>query len=339
MDTHSILHNVSIVSLIESDLGLWKKRSGRWYFWLCPFHPDNESPSLAVTPDNGRYYCFSCGKNGDGITWLRDFHGLSFHEACRQLQHSRSSFRGMNRPSPYPLNPERASEKFYHDALQDVWLQVAADCARLLWQPVGAKARAYLAARGLQDETLRHELWQVGYSPGMKIGGISVERGIVFPCFTLNNHHTIDEIHYITVRRPVDSPKYRKLTGHGANLTGLYGASELPGKENVVIVEGEFDALLLWQEVGNFVGVATPGSASNHFNFARFGKYLLSARHIFIAYDQDDAGYAGGQYWQSQSQRVQLATIPLGKDITDYYLGGGNLKEWVGKLLSTGEKS
>lgn len=336
MDTHSILQRVSIVNLIEADLGRWQKRSGRWLFWSCPFHADKNTPSLAVTPDNGRYHCFGCGKNGDSITWLMDYHGLSFRAACRQLEQMRKSPPMVRLTSPYPPEPENGRGEKTPDTLQVVWRQVVSECARLLWQPVGAKARGYLAARGLRDATLQHQFWQVGYSPGMQIGNVWVERGIVLPCFTLTDDQEIESAHYITVRRPVGLPKYRKLTGHGADLSGLYGASGLPGKANVVMVEGEFDALLLWQEAGHLVGVATPGSASNRFNFARFGKYLLSAQKIFIAYDQDDAGHAGRQYWQGLSMRAKAVNIPVGNDITDFYLAGGNLTAWVASLLSIG---
>lgn len=76
MDFEGIKNKLDILAVIESDLGQGKK-SGRYHLFCCPFHTD-KTPSLAVTPDDGRFYCFSCGQSGDVIDWLKQYRKLSY---------------------------------------------------------------------------------------------------------------------------------------------------------------------------------------------------------------------------------------------------------------------
>ena len=52
----------------------WCGGEDRFRVW--PEHPRSES---------GRYWCRQCNRSGDGITYLREMHGMSFRDACRAL--------------------------------------------------------------------------------------------------------------------------------------------------------------------------------------------------------------------------------------------------------------
>ena len=36
----------------------------------CPFHEDDNEPSLIVTPAKNLWHCFGCGAGGDVIQWV-----------------------------------------------------------------------------------------------------------------------------------------------------------------------------------------------------------------------------------------------------------------------------
>lgn len=325
MDAAALQQGVDLAKLVESSLGPPAKRSGRWLFWRCPFHPQDHSPSLGVTRENGRWFCFACRKGGDAIGWLQALHGMTFKEACARLG------AGPARSAP-PAAPSAQAEKTrpgYPDALQEAWKAVVVECEKRLWQPEGERAREYLRRRGIQERALQSRFFRAGYSPGIKVSGVWVERGIVLPCFTTGRDAEIAYISYIKVRRPAGEPRYKKLAGNGASLSGLYGARWVAGADVVFLTEGELDALLLWQEAGDLVGVGTLGGAAERLNFARFGKYLLAAEHIFTAYDNDPAGEQGAEAWKQVSGRVHTARVPAGKDLTEYWQAGGDLAAWV----------
>lgn len=328
-DTKSLLQGVNLVSLIESDLGDPVKVSGRYTFFRCPFHDDND-PSFAVTSD--RYYCFGCRASGDAIKWLMDYRKLTFHDACEVL--SPSGVKNVGQSRPINLTETITARQNKHpDEYQASWKAIIDECQSLLWSDQGKGARDYLHGRGLKDDILRSPFFRVGYSDGRKIGDLWVDRGIVLPCFTVDQDGKIDYVDYIKIRHSAkELPKYRKLKG---GQKGLFGAELVRGSDIVIVTEGEFDCLLLNQEAGDLVGVCTLGSATDRFDWGRYGRYIGFAKWFLIAYDMDDAGDKGAESWKDISGRVKRIKIPdgTGKDITDAWKSGVNLSDWVMDVL------
>lgn len=328
IDTKSLLQDISLVDVIASDLGDPVKVSGRYAFFRCPFHHDDD-PSFAVTSD--RYYCFGCRASGDAIKWLMDYRKLTFLQACDYL--SPESVKNVGQSRPINLTATiTARQSKRPDDLQASWKAIIDECQGLLWSDKGKGARQYLNGRGLTDKTLQSPFFRVGYSDGRRIADIWVDRGIVLPCFTVDKSG-IEYIDYIKIRHSKGvMPKYRKLTG---GRKGLFGAELIRGSDIVIVTEGEFDAMLLQQEAGDLVGVCTLGSATDRFDWGRYGKYVGFVKWLLIAYDIDDAGDLGAEIWQGVSGRVKRIKIPegSGKDITDAWKSGVNLSDWVMDVL------
>ena len=70
--------------------------SGQQAKACCPFHQE-QTPSFFVNNETGRYRCFgaSCGKRGDVIQFIADWHGLNFRDAVRQA----SELAGLQMPT------------------------------------------------------------------------------------------------------------------------------------------------------------------------------------------------------------------------------------------------
>ena len=86
--------------------------------------------------------------------------------------------------------------------------------------------------------------------------------------------------------------------------------------------------MLLHQEAGDLVGVATLGSAAARLPDA-WVPYLLGVQRLLVAYDTDAAGAEGAAMWEAVTSRVQRLLPLAGKDVTDFYLAGGDLRAWV----------
>lgn len=60
------------------------KKSNRNYYIHCPKHVD-KTPSLYIDTKKNTYYCFSCHRHGNIITWLMDFEGYTYNQAADYL--------------------------------------------------------------------------------------------------------------------------------------------------------------------------------------------------------------------------------------------------------------
>ena len=100
------------------------KRAGVSLKGLCPFHGE-KTPSFSVTPANGLYYCFGCGKGGDAITFIMEHKKLTFLEALKYLagfynipiDATGSSQKNWTPPPPPQAPPPPAPITFYPKAL------------------------------------------------------------------------------------------------------------------------------------------------------------------------------------------------------------------------------
>ena len=89
-----IMTATRIEEVIESFIPLRKR--GANYIGICPFHKGNVS-TFYVSPEKGIYKCFSCGKGGDVISFLKEYKDFSYIESIQWL----------SKKYAIPLNDER----------------------------------------------------------------------------------------------------------------------------------------------------------------------------------------------------------------------------------------
>ena len=71
------------VEEVVADYVTLKKR-GVNLIGLCPFH-DEKTPSFYVSPKNGLFKCFGCGKGGQVINFVMEKEKMSYTDAVRCL--------------------------------------------------------------------------------------------------------------------------------------------------------------------------------------------------------------------------------------------------------------
>jgi hypothetical protein len=254
---------------------------------------------------------------------------MSFPEAVAYLAGGSASTRPpTSRPRPAarppadaPTEPEGMTET---DALA-----LEADAERRLWTPEGVDTLAYLAGRGLTPETIRAA--RLGWTPRVqartKDGRPYTARGVVIPWFDG------DRLTLVKIRQPEGvRPKYREVFRNRDRPPGIYPGRRVirPGCP-LLITEGEFDALLLGQELADLAAVVTLGSASARPEPATLGP-MLAAFPWYVATDNDPAGDKATAGWPSRARRVR----PPGsfKDWTEVRQGRVNLRRWWGDILA-----
>jgi len=229
-------------ALIEQDLGPGK-RIGAWVFWRCPFHPD-DMPSFSVK--NDRYYCFACQASGDAADWLVEYRRLPKGEALRLVKGN--GYNAMPKPRQEDVPPfAPPGELWQESALAEA--ASAFDC--LLNRPQGQEVRDYLARRGLTPESWL--AWSLGAGRIFNPLSGRAEPAVVIPYFAGGGRALAVKYRFLN-----GALRYRMRKGSHPTVYGLWQ----PVRPILIVVEGELNAISIWQVFGDRATVVSPGGES-----------------------------------------------------------------------------
>jgi DNA primase len=154
---YTVKQQADIVRVVGDYVQL-RKAGAQNYTGLCPFH-NEKSPSFSVHATQQFYYCFGCHATGDVFSFIQKLENITFPEAVRALAQKL----GIAQPAATYNSPAEAHDARQRGVLLDIH-EVACEFFReQLRRPEAAKAREYLAGRGL-DRTMI-ERFRIGYAP------------------------------------------------------------------------------------------------------------------------------------------------------------------------------
>ena len=152
-----VKQQADIVRLVGEYVKL-KKAGAQNYSGLCPFHKE-KTPSFSVHATRQFFHCFGCGASGDVFSFVQKIENISFPEALRAVAQK------LNIPLPKTSygSPAEAREASRRAVLVEVHGRASSFFEEYLRRPEGARAREYLAGRGLDEDTIR--VFHIGYAP------------------------------------------------------------------------------------------------------------------------------------------------------------------------------
>jgi DNA primase len=319
MDIERIKESTDFQAVIESYLGPPTIVTTTAPGWHCPFH-DDENASLFLTPDRMGFNCFGCGVRGDVVEFVERMEGVGFREAVGMLT-------GTDDFTMDDDARQRRSEPVRDDEPPcEEWQRMAGIftdwCAEKIFKGSN-QGIDHLHRRGLTDETI--ERWRLGWHDRARWrtwAGVSVylPMGIVIP-WTVDGNVQHIKMRLFEEWKGRVAPKYIRVKG---GRPTLFGVDHLQGREIAVICESELDAVLLHQEAGDLVDVVAIGSKNDRCEQV---SYLSSSRRWLLALDNDADDAA--EWWLNRFDRIERFEPPVGNDITDFYLSGGDLRSWI----------
>ena len=333
---------VDMVDLVGGRTPL--RRSGARYVGRCPFH-DERTPSFSVDPVKKVYYCFGCQRGGDHIKFVRETENLDFAAAVESLA-DRYGVR-LEYEQSSPEDDRRRAERARLFRLLD---DAAEFYSRYLWESTEADpARAYLAERGIADETARDfrlgfapsawdrvcaaalakgftaaELGQAGLSGRGRRGPVDRFRGrLMFPLMDVRGRVRGFGARQMPGGEP---PKYLNspegtLFKKADMVYGLDRARNAIASEGrAIVVEGYTDVLALHQ-AGIANTVASMGTALTEAQVTELRRVCSS---VSLAFDADAAGESaslrGMAIAEAKGLTVRIVALPPGQDPADVVL-------------------
>jgi DNA primase len=154
---HTVKQQADIVRIIGGYIKL-KKAGSQNYAGLCPFHGE-KTASFSVHATKQFFYCFGCQEKGDVFKFIQKVENITFPEAVRMVAQKL----GIPLPKAAYATPGEAKEARLRGQLLEVHERAVAFFQDCLRRPEGARAREYLARRGLDQEMIAR--FRIGYAP------------------------------------------------------------------------------------------------------------------------------------------------------------------------------
>lgn len=330
----NIRKQADIVEIIGSYLPLTKK--GQDYKCVCPFH-DDHSPSMSISKSKQIYKCFSCGAAGNVFSFVQNYEQVSFVEAIKiiaeKIGHHISGNINYEKKEKYEKEYEimNLACKYFQNNLST---------------KKGVSAKKYLLEREINDKdidefqiglsldetnSLFNLLTKKGYDTkklselGLvnlnddKISDVFIGR-ITFPLYDKDGH----VIGFSSrIYRNEDLPKYINtketiIFKKGDNLFNYHRAKKFAKNKELIIVEGQMDAIRLYiSGIKNVVALMGTALTKNQINLIK----QLRCK-VILCLDSDDAGsnatLKNGELLIAEDINVEVIRLSGAKDPDEY---------------------
>jgi len=285
------------------------KKRGRNSQALCPFHTE-KTPSFKVSADKQIYHCFGCGKGGNVFTFLMEHEKMSFVEAVRHLA------RRANIPIREEVSDHRREQlerlNYAHQVALDYFRELLFDSKYRRVLDYYLKGRRVITDDSIEffqlglageewDGFLRNatkkgikadELLKAGlvlFSEKKKTYFDRFRQRLMIPIFNLSQKPIAFGGRTLRKGEPakyINSPE-TPLYSKSNVLYGLNFARDSIREANaVIVVEGYFDLISLWQSGVKNV-VASSGTSFTHQQARLLARF---AEEVYLFFDADSAG-------------------------------------------------
>jgi DNA primase len=319
------------------------KKKGKEFAARCPFH-EERTPSFYVVPAKGFFKCFGCGESGDVFSFVMKRLGMDFVDAIRYVAgKSGIELHEVSRDGEVedPFRAHYEANAFAKDFFRRM----------LLDERIGADARDYLKARGIDEATA--ERFGLGYAPDEwralrdAAGKHAMTDELLLEVGLLTKSEKSPEPYDRFRHRimfPIEGQAGRvlafggRILGTGSRRTGkepakyvntsetpiyhkgevLYGLSwaknAIRRDGGALVVEGYMDTVSL--AAAGFENVVAPLGTS----FTDSQAQLLSryTKRVLLLFDSDEAGlkatFRNGDVLLAHGLHPNVVTLPTGED-------------------------
>src|SRR4051794_507837 len=333
------------------------KKAGREWKGLSPFNKE-KTASFFVNDQKAAWFDFSSGKNGSIFDFVMQTEGVTFPEAVERL----ASMAGISVPKS---SPEAEAREERRKTLHEIVELAAKFFEATLASRAGAKARGYLADRGIEPST--QLIFRIGYAPPERYAlkehlgaqGIStedmIEAGllvsgedipvpydrfrdrVMFPIADLRGRtiafggRALEKDVQAKYLNSPETPLFHK----GSNLyNGAAARQAAHNGSQIVVVEGYVDVIAM-VTAGFPAAVAPLGTALTEDQLALIWKI---ADEPVLCFDGDGAGRRAAYRAVdlalphiAPGKTVKFALLPEGQDPDDLIRSGG--REAIGEVI------
>lgn len=295
------VRNLAIEDVLQSYVKL--SRKGSTLMGLCPFHTERTG-SFSVTPHKNLFYCFSCCRGGDAITFIMEKENLSFVQAVEliakrhnvpidyireeqnkeqiaEAKHKEALLTVLEYTQEYFLNSLRTADceeaRQARDYVYGRWPEEFCSVSGIGYAPKDGSAFIDYCHKKSLSEDLLYELGMFKRSEDGSTYAMFRQR-IMIPIRNKWGRIIAYTARYFGDNKKI--PKYinsatSPIYTKGETLFGIDRVSRLRNVNYIIIVEGAPDVLRM-QSVGYDNAVAALGTSWTDAQFEQLKKYASS---------------------------------------------------------------
>lgn len=316
---------------------------------LCPFHEDR-IPSFYLNTDKLVYKCFGCGATGHVTKLIEELTNLTPEQAREALQgipHSITN-RVPKQRGRYLSEQELEILTYYCNGLSGIMMGKRQGVDSGPWLN-------YLHSRGFNNETI--EYFKLGanamHNYGAyfinEIGRLNIKAKDILDSLKLINergdywykpaviipYYSSGQCYFANARilpEYADDMKYVMMSG--LSREQFFNDDALDQYDDLFVVEGEFNAMSVWQ-VGfrNVVSFGGKQSFNDRLISSLYGRDLI----LYFDTDKNDPEFKARQTvlekLQETAKSIRYFELPQGTDLNDY-LKEHSLKQFVDFLMA-----
>lgn len=295
---------IDLVELVRSVVPLNRTLNGP-----CPKCGGNDR--FYITRDKKHFGCRKCPFKGDAIDFTAGAFNLSIAEAMSFLTN------GMKRgfgPSVKGVEQKREVSRTALTWKSTLWQEEASGIVRESTMRLGLQgneaALDYLHCRGLTDETIAK--YSIGYVPKLYDPRDKTERPAISIPWIISSGD-ITGIKYRYIDDLAATNKSRRYRQQGGGDLIVFGIQAFSGVDNVVIIEGEINAMSVAQACVGYADVMSIGGDSNPAGMLQAVKISMKYKNRLVWMDDPNKVKQLSDLYKKQGEAVTMAAQPLGK--------------------------
>jgi twinkle protein len=293
------IKQVPILDVVGTFLDLKKKGSD--YVACCPFHSE-KTPSFTVRQNatESFFKCFGCGEKGDAIHFVQKYKNLSFVEATKVVAgignifiSEKADFGPKTRPtqstkSHQQSQPQSQNTKQPIKAIENVKKVQTYQLPKIIQQQPSNEVISAFLKRGISEKVIR----EMKITQSMKYFSDLGKEAV-----SINFNYFKNGVLTNVKHRALEGKKFGLEKDCELLLYNLDNVQPIsPKSKNIIITEGEFDALAVMEALGtckNIISVPNGAGLSTqnmtYLDSENTKKILLGYKFI-LCFDNDQAG-------------------------------------------------
>jgi len=296
--TKNLVHNIKDVPvgwIFQEFCSLKEKLTGQDVKIKSLFNPKERTPSMCIYTDKSstyKYKDFSTGKGGSAVDLVKDLKQISYHKACQLIVENYNDF-VLHNNGGYDIKEFKQASKY--------------------------KVTSY----AMRSWSTQDQYFWTQFNIGSKLLEAHIVRPLESYCMTKDDNELCIKGLYLYGYFKADGTLYKiyqpkTLDKKFIKVTDYtQGIHQCTGEKYLIITSSLKDVMSIKSLKLKHLDIIAPDSENTMLKHEMMEDLKDKYKKIILLFDNDDAGIESMKKYKEKFPYVQLAVLPMSKDVSD----------------------